>query len=102
MEPLKLLIFKVVVGVEGCTQEEGIRLTREVQDAVKSKEIPGYVIQHYVLPDYDSTKLDINLLYPPAAAFLSEKELLDLLVSKGEVPQEVLDLIKKEINTHNE
>jgi hypothetical protein len=94
---IKLLIFKVVVGCDGMPWDEAQRAIEQVQAAVKMKEIPGYAFHHYVIPDFETTKMDITLLYPTVNSLMSDKELLDLMISKGEVPQEVIDKINKEI-----
>lgn len=95
---VKLLIFKLVVGTKDMNNEEIDRIFTHIKNRDLVPNIPGYKIEVFYLPDNEVSKLDITLLYPPANTFLSEEEFLDLLKRRGEVPSEILDKIKNEIN----
>lgn len=100
----KLVILKVVVGVKDVPTNLIPEMIREVTNNINEsdRQLSGYFIQRYIVPCYDHNNIDMVLLYPPANSFLSEKEYLDLLIKKGDIPAEIVEQILLEVELNEE
>lgn len=97
----KLILLKVVVGIQGLSLEEINKLSESFEKLLTSNdgETPGYMIRNYIVHDPESSAMDIQLLYPPTPEAEEEKEYLQFLIEKGKVPAKMIREIQTEIKT---
>lgn len=92
----KLIIFKVTVGVKD--EDNPVDVIRHIKAHFDTHPQPdGYSITHYILPNLETTGIDIQLLYPQPANPKHDKDYFNYLIDKGIVPKDLLDELKAEI-----